>query len=235
MEHAPTVAVIGLGAMGVVTVKNLVEEGFNVTGFERSGYVGGLWHYTDDETTLSVLEDTQANVTTDRGSYTDYPFPEGTPPYCSAKTMENYIESYVDHYDLRPHFRLNTAVSSIALDDTGKWQLDFKDGNPPQQYFDKVVVATGPHVKPMLPVFEGQELFKGQIIHSMAFKRAEPFKNQNVLVLGLGNTGGDIVHALVGMASTVSIAHNHGAAIVSTVIEALSGSAPCTLATPGGT
>jgi dimethylaniline monooxygenase (N-oxide forming) len=95
----------------------------------------------------------------------------GTPPYCSAKTMENYIESYVDHYDLRPHFRLNTAVSSIALDDTGKWQLDFKDGNPPQQYFDKVVVATGPHVKPMLPVFEGQELFKGQIIHSMAFKR----------------------------------------------------------------
>jgi dimethylaniline monooxygenase (N-oxide forming) len=42
--------------MGVVTVKNLVEEGFNVTGFERSGYVGGLWHYTDDETTLSVLE-----------------------------------------------------------------------------------------------------------------------------------------------------------------------------------
>ena len=40
----------------MVTVKNLIEEGFNVTGFERSGYVGGLWHYTDDETTLSVLQ-----------------------------------------------------------------------------------------------------------------------------------------------------------------------------------
>ena len=45
-----------LGAMGIVGVKNLLEEGFDVTGFERSGYVGGLWHFTEDEDTLSVLE-----------------------------------------------------------------------------------------------------------------------------------------------------------------------------------
>jgi cation diffusion facilitator CzcD-associated flavoprotein CzcO len=41
--------------MGIVAVKNLVEEGFDVTGFERNPYVGGLWHYTDDKDTLSVL------------------------------------------------------------------------------------------------------------------------------------------------------------------------------------
>ena len=42
--------------MGIVGVKNLLEEGFNVTGFERNGYVGGLWHFTEDEDSLSVLE-----------------------------------------------------------------------------------------------------------------------------------------------------------------------------------
>lgn len=42
--------------MGVVAVKNLIDEGFVVTGFEKSGYVGGVWHFTDDETTLSVLK-----------------------------------------------------------------------------------------------------------------------------------------------------------------------------------
>lgn len=42
--------------MGIVAVKNLREEGFDVTGFERSSYVGGLWHFTEDEETLSVLE-----------------------------------------------------------------------------------------------------------------------------------------------------------------------------------
>jgi dimethylaniline monooxygenase (N-oxide forming) len=44
--------------MGIVAVKNLAEEGFDVTGLERSAYVGGLWHYTDDEETLSVLKGT---------------------------------------------------------------------------------------------------------------------------------------------------------------------------------
>ena len=44
------------GAMGIVAVKNLTEAGFDATGFERSSYVGGLWHYTDDEDTLSVLK-----------------------------------------------------------------------------------------------------------------------------------------------------------------------------------
>ncbi len=42
--------------MGIVAVKNLVEEGFDVTGYERCSYIGGLWHYTDDKETLSVLK-----------------------------------------------------------------------------------------------------------------------------------------------------------------------------------
>lgn len=39
-----------------MAVKNLLEEGFDVTGFERSSYIGGLWHFTENEDTLSVLE-----------------------------------------------------------------------------------------------------------------------------------------------------------------------------------
>lgn len=42
------------GVLGLVATKNLVEEGFEVTGFERNAYVGGLWHYTDEDQT-SVL------------------------------------------------------------------------------------------------------------------------------------------------------------------------------------
>lgn len=43
-----------LGVAGLATVKNLVEEGFNATGFDRNPYVGGLWHYTEGDQT-SVL------------------------------------------------------------------------------------------------------------------------------------------------------------------------------------
>lgn len=50
--------------MGIVGVKNLLEEGFDVVGFEKSSYVGGLWHFTDDKDTLSVLESTSTEATT---------------------------------------------------------------------------------------------------------------------------------------------------------------------------
>ena len=46
-----------------MAVKNLVEEGFDVTGFERNPYVGGLWHYTDDKDTLSVLPSEERSCT----------------------------------------------------------------------------------------------------------------------------------------------------------------------------
>lgn len=46
------------GALGLVAVKNLLEEGFDVTGFDRNDYVGGLWRYTEDART-SVLKSMQ--------------------------------------------------------------------------------------------------------------------------------------------------------------------------------
>jgi heterodisulfide reductase subunit A-like polyferredoxin len=46
---------IAPGALGLVTLKNLAEVGFRVTGFERNGYIGGLWKYVEGDTT-SVLQ-----------------------------------------------------------------------------------------------------------------------------------------------------------------------------------
>ncbi|KAH7322739.1 flavin monooxygenase-like protein [Stachybotrys elegans] len=208
-----TVAVIGLGAMGLATVKNLLEEGFQVTGFERSAYVGGLWHYTKDPETLSVLESTVVNVSIDRGCYTDFPFPKDTPAHCSAREVQDYLESYADHFNLRPHLRLNTDVKRIwRSDEHAKWQLEL--AGAASEYFDKVVVATGPHQLPMMPQFEGEELFTGRLMHSRAFKTADAFTGKRVVIVGLGNTGGDIADDLIGHASSISISHNRGAVIM---------------------
>jgi dimethylaniline monooxygenase (N-oxide forming) len=51
---APTVAVVGLGALGLVTLKNLREEGFDAVGLDRNDYVGGLWHF-DEGNKLTVM------------------------------------------------------------------------------------------------------------------------------------------------------------------------------------
>lgn len=60
-----TVAVIGLGAAGLVALKNLKEEGFNVVGYERNAYIGGLWRYSNDDQ-VSVLNTTVVNISKER-------------------------------------------------------------------------------------------------------------------------------------------------------------------------
>ncbi|KAK5347133.1 hypothetical protein LTR11_012114 [Exophiala xenobiotica] len=67
----PSVAVIGLGAQGLVTVKNLLEQGFRVTGFERQDYVGGIWHYSAQHH-VSALRSTVVNVSRERACFTDF-------------------------------------------------------------------------------------------------------------------------------------------------------------------
>jgi dimethylaniline monooxygenase (N-oxide forming) len=96
---------------------------------------------------------------------------KGTPIYCDAKEVEEYLEAYASHFNLRSHFRLSTTVSSISWDGkcTGRWRLDF-DGRP-SEWFDRIVMATGPHVKPVMPKFEGADLFTGRLIHSKRFKK----------------------------------------------------------------
>lgn len=59
------IAVIGLGAAGLVALKNFKEEGFDVMGFERNSYIGGLWKYTEDDQT-SVLNTTVVNISKER-------------------------------------------------------------------------------------------------------------------------------------------------------------------------
>jgi len=51
------VAVIGAGPLGLMAMKNLKEEGFDVFAFETRDYVGGLWRPSPDDST-SVLDTT---------------------------------------------------------------------------------------------------------------------------------------------------------------------------------
>jgi dimethylaniline monooxygenase (N-oxide forming) len=44
-----------IGALGLVAMKNLLEVGFDVTGYDKHPYVGGLWNYNESKDAISVL------------------------------------------------------------------------------------------------------------------------------------------------------------------------------------
>ncbi|SPO07500.1 related to flavin depend monooxygenase that catalyses the oxidation of rubrofusarin to 9-hydroxyrubrofusarin [Cephalotrichum gorgonifer] len=208
-----TVAVIGLGALGLVAVKNLIEEGFRVTGFDGNEFVGGLWHYTDDDRT-SVLKTTVINISAERGCYTDFPFPKDAPPHVHAHHVEKYLEDYTDHFQLRPLLRLSTRVKNVSPPgEAGKWAVTL-EGTGEVEYFDKVVIATGINQVPVVPDIPGIEQFAGRCLHSRSYKSPEPFKGRKVLIVGFGSTGADTATTLVGYADKIYVSHRNGVMIV---------------------
>ena len=213
----PKVAVIGLGAQGLVTVKNLLEEGFQVTGFDKNGYVGGIWHYSAEHR-VSALPSTVVNVSRERASFTDFPFPDGTGSYPNAAEVDKYLNAYANAFNLHPHLRLSTAVQSITRDDAKNiWSITVQslDSTQPETLeFHKLVMAIGPHSNPIYPHIANQEVFGGEIVHSIAFKDPLHFMGKRVLVIGASNTAADTCTSLVSIASKIYMSHRRGTVVL---------------------
>ncbi|KAJ0302779.1 hypothetical protein COL5a_004600 [Colletotrichum fioriniae] len=214
---SPTVAVVGLGALGLVALKNLREEGFEAVGLDRNDYVGGLWHFDEGEK-LTVMRSTLSNGSKQRGCFTDFPFPEGSPDYIPAAGIDKYLQDYAKHFCLMEHTRLRTSFHGATfVEKTQQWRLSLSTPEEPEphfEYFDKVVFAMGADQKPSRPKIEGMEIFKGFVEHSMTFKNPEVLAGKRVMVLGFGNTAADMATELAPLASQVYLSHRHGAVIV---------------------
>jgi len=78
--------------------------------------------------------------------------------------------------------------------------------------FDQIAVCTGTNTWASLPKFDGQENFKGVIVHSENYKKPEVFKGKRVLVIGAGESGSDICNEIAGEAAKVAIVvrNKHG-------------------------
>lgn len=208
------VAVIGAGPLGLMTLKELQEQGFiDVTGFEARAHLGGLWKDTMDSR-LSVQAHTVFNTTKFRTATSDFPFPEEADVFPTAEQIYEYLNSYADHFDIRRRFRLQCRVRRIVRE-KDRWALEVEDtttgqGNVWTEYFDRVCVATGSFQKPRWPVFPGIEKFTGTVLHSIDFHDAAPFRDQNVLVIGMHATAQDVTVALAPYANQLYLSHRHG-------------------------
>jgi hypothetical protein len=100
--------------------------------------------------------------------------------------MIAYLESYARHFKLTPRF--DERVQSLARRD-GEWLAATTRGC---YHARRVVVATGYNSVPYLPHWPGQAKFRGTFLHSSAYRNGKRFRGQRVLVIGFGNSGGEI-------------------------------------------
>lgn len=118
--------------------------------------------------------------------------------YPSRQDVVDYLETYMRHFGIEP--RLGEDVTSIRRDDGG-WRTTTSRG---VYTTERVVIATGYNRSPVIPKWQGSEAYRGDIIHSAAYRNGEPYRGKRLLVVGIGNTGGEIAIDL----------HEYGAAAV---------------------
>ncbi|XP_025079861.1 LOW QUALITY PROTEIN: dimethylaniline monooxygenase [N-oxide-forming] 5-like [Pomacea canaliculata] len=79
--------------------------------------------------------------------------------------------------------------------------------------FDAVIVCSGHHGEKHIPRFPGLGEFKGQILHSHDYRKPLDFTGKRVLVVGLGNSGGDIASE-IGQVGQVVLSTRRGVWVV---------------------
>lgn len=62
--------------------------------------------------------------------------------------------------------------------------------------FDAVLVCTGHHADKNIPDFPGLDKFKGKITHTHDYKDFRGYEDKRVLIIGVGNSGGDVATEL---------------------------------------
>ena len=115
MANQRRVAVIGAGASGLTAIKCCLDEGLDVVCFERTDYISGLWHYTEqvENGQACVMKSTVINTTKEMMCYSDFPIPKEFAIFMHNKSVDEYFHLYADAFGLRKKILFETEVSYI--------------------------------------------------------------------------------------------------------------------------
>jgi cation diffusion facilitator CzcD-associated flavoprotein CzcO len=208
----PHVCIIGAGSSGIAAAKVLHERGIPFDCFEKGDRVGGNWVFGNSNGMSSAYRSLHINTSRERMEYSDYPMPKRYPDFPHHTHIAEYFDNYVEHFGFRDKIHFRTGVWRCARGDDGVWTVTLDSGE--SHRYDALMVANGHHWDPRWPEppFPGD--FDGQVLHSHHYVDNEPFKNKNVVVLGMGNSAMDIAVESSFVADKTFLAARRGAWII---------------------
>jgi len=82
------------------------------------------------------------------------------------------MHDYCQHYDLLENIVFNSTVKLARRNDGDTaWLLDVEtDGTLGTVEFDRLAFCNGYQTRANIPTFEGQDAFKGTVMHAQAFR-----------------------------------------------------------------
>jgi len=166
--------------------------GLDVMVLEKAGQVGAVWRRHYD----------RLHLHTDRNhsGLPGMPMPADYPAYPSRAQMVSYLESYAARFQIKPVF--GTKVSRLRRDGV-RW---LADTSLDAISAPVVVVATGIAAAPYRPSWPGLDIYSGAVTHSSNYRNPETYSGLRVLVIGFGNSGGEIALDLANGGVEVALA-----------------------------
>ena len=135
-------------------------------------------------------------------------FDRSVPLFPTRQHFVDYLHRYVEVLELP--VETGREVTSVEREGDG-WLVRTAQGDV---HADVVVMATGIISGPRLPDVPGRERFRGRVRHSIEYRRPAGFQGRRVLVVGVGNSGGEIGSELANAGAKVTVAVRSGANVV---------------------
>ena len=195
------VLVIGAGPAGLATAACLARRRIGHRLLERGASLGASWRATYD----SLVLHTGRHMSTLPGG----DFPKGTPLFPTRDQLIAYLEGYARDNALS----VETGCDVVQLRRSAHgWAATLGDGRRIEG--SSAVICTGIMANPRVPSLPGRERFRGTVMHSVAYRQPHPFVGQRVLVVGVGNSGGEIGSELARAGAQVTMLVRTGAHVV---------------------
>jgi lysine/ornithine N-monooxygenase len=208
MTPGVDVLVIGAGPAGLATSAALTRAGVAHRVLERGDQIGHTWANLYDNLVLHTAKRLSALPW--------LPFPASTPRFPTRRDFLDYLHCYADAF--RVPIDLRTDVASVRRGGGG-WIVATAAGA--ELHARAVVIGTGIVANPYEPAIARRDRFRGRVFHSVKYHRPEGFAGQRVLVVGAGNSAGEISVELARAGAHVTLAVRTGAAIVPREIAGL--------------
>jgi len=200
-----------------VAVKELRAAGLNATAFEAQARPGGLFVFREsDGLVWDTMQLTSSALAT---QFSDFP-PEKVVAFWRHQEYLEYLSAYAARFNLLEHLRFDSPVVRAERSESG-WKV-WIAGDPPR-YFDALVVCSGIHRRAHTPRIPGLETFPGTVVSSTRFRRPEPFRGLRVVCVGGGESAGDIVPQIAGVAAECTVSLRRGASFLPRFIDGAPG------------
>jgi putative flavoprotein involved in K+ transport len=173
-EH---VVIAGAGPAGLAAAWAIRRAGLDPLVVEQADAVAASWRGRHDHLRLNTHR-----------VFSHQPGSRIPRRYGSYPTRDDYV-AYLQEYSAGMRLRLGTQVHRIDRTDGG-WTLALEAGSLTTAH---AVIATGSDAEPYLPDWPGLDSFGGVVMHAGQFRNVAAMAGLDVLVVGPGNSGVDLL------------------------------------------